>query len=359
MASRTCIMSSTISPGAPDIIFGGPDRPPRALRDVLQAKIEAVPSGGAIDWATYYFRDQALAEALIAASDRGVRVRLCVEGSPRRADVNAAVVARLEAHGLGSGLRVQRPGRLPALHPHLHLKVYAFSHPAPVAYVGSFNPSGDLPENDPAIVAEIGDQDRGHNLLVGFTDPVLQAGLAAHIGRLVRHGASSFDRFRPSQNRALVSRGTAIHFFPRLDPAVIDADVDAAGAGTMIRGALSHLKSGPLAGRLIAAARRGADVSLLVHDTERRVPAATVEQLGAGGIRIARYVHPDGLPLHAKFLLIESAAGRLSAFGSFNFNPRSRYLNHELLVRSTDARIADALATRFESIAAEPASYIC
>lgn len=350
-------MSSTISPGAPDIIFGGPDRPPRALRDALQAKIEAVPPGGAIDWATYYFRDRALAEALIAASDRGVRVRLCLEGSPRLASANAAVVARLEAHGLNGGLRVQRPGLLPGLHPHLHLKIYAFSHPAPVAYVGSFNPSGAVSE-DPAVIAEIGDQDRGHNLLVGFTDPVLQAGLAAQVGRLVRHGGSSFDRFRPSQNRALASGGTAIHFFPRLDPAVIDADLDAAGAGTMIRGAISHLKSGPLADRLIAAARRGAEVRLLVHDTERRVPAATVERLGAGGIRVARYVHPDGLPLHAKFLLIESAAQRLSAFGSFNFNPRSRYLNHELLVRSSDARIADALAMRFESIAAEPASDI-
>ena len=220
---------------------------------------------------------------------------------------------------------------------------------APIAYVGSFNPSGDLPEQRPEVIAEIGDQDRGHNLLVGFTDPVLQAGLAAHVGRLVRAGASSFDRLRPSQNRPLVGGGTAIRFFPRLDPAVIDADLNAAGAGASVRGAISHLKSGPLADRLIAAARRGAKVCLLVHDTERRVPAATVAQLRAGGIRLLRYVHPDGLPLHAKFLLIESAARRLSAFGSFNFNPRSRYLNHELLVRSSDARIFDALAARYAS----------
>ena len=350
-------MSSIISPGAPDIIFGGPDRPPRVLRDALQARIEAVPTGGAIDWATYYFRDRALAEALIAASDRGVRVRLCLEGSPRLAHANAAVVARLKAHGLGGGLRVQRPGRFPAPHPHLHLKIYAFSHPVPVAYVGSFNPSGNEPD-DPDVIAEIGDQDRGHNLLVGFTDPVLRVGLAAHVGRLVRYGASSLDRFRLRQNRALVGGSTAVHFFPRLNPAVIDADLDAAGDGTTIRGAISHLKSGPLADRLIAAARRGAEVRLIVHDTERRVPAATVERLGAGGIRVARYVHPGGLPLHAKFLLIESAAQRLSSFGSFNFNPRSRYLNHELLVRSSDVRIAEALGARFESIAAEAASYI-
>ena len=345
-------MSSTISRAAPELLFGGPDRPPRSLRDALHAKVEAVPPGGAIDWATYYFRDLALAEALIAASDRGVEVRLCVEGSPRRADVNAAVVARLRVHGLGGGLCVSKPGPLPRLHPHLHLKIYAFSHPAPVAYVGSFNPSGDDPE-DPELIAEIGDQDRGHNLLVGFTDPVLQGGLVAHVGRLARAGASSLDRFRPSQNRPLVSSDTAVYFFPRLRPAVIDADLDAAGAGTEIRGAVSHLKRGPLADRLMAAARRGAEVRLLVHDTERRVPAATVEQLAAAGVRIARYRHPEGLPLHAKFLLVESARTRLSAFGSFNFNPRSRWLNHELLVRSTDPRLADALGARFVAISGE------
>lgn len=349
-------MSSTSSPGAPDIAFGGPDRPPRAMRDLLAARIEAVPPGGTIDWATYYFRDQALADALIAASDRGVAVRLAVEGSPRRAGVNAAVVARLAANGLNGGLRIQRPGLIRAAHPHLHLKVYAFSHPAPVAYVGSFNPSGDAPE-DAEVIAEIGDQDRGHNLLIGFTDPALVDGLVAHVRRLVRAGASGLDRFRPSQNRAVVSGPTSIRFFPRLSPAVIDADLDAAGAGARLRGAISHLKSGPLADRLIAAAGRGATVELLVHDTERRVPTATVERLAAGGVQVARYVHPDGLPLHAKFLLIERGDERLSAFGSFNFNPRSRWLNHELLVRSTDPAIADALAARFEAIAAEAAGY--
>ena len=350
-------MSSTSSPGAPEIVFGGPDRPPRALRDLLQARVEAVPPGGRVDWATYYFRDGALADALIAASDRGVEVRLCVEGAPRRADVNAAVVARLQAHGLRGGLRVQTPGRLPRLHPHLHLKIYAFSHPTPVAYVGSFNPSGDDPE-DADIIAEIGDQDRGHNLLIGFGDPALHAGLAAHVGRLARAGASGFDRFRASQNRPLVADGTAIYFFPRLNPAVIDRDIAAAGVGSRIRGAISHLKTGPLADALIAAARRGADVRLLVHDTERRVPAATVARLAAGRVAVARYVHPQGLPLHAKFLLIEGdGAPPLSAFGSFNFNPRSRHLNHELLVRSTDPRIAAALGARFEAIAAEAASY--
>ncbi|MFL6747978.1 MAG: phospholipase D-like domain-containing protein, partial [Sphingomicrobium sp.] len=64
--------------------FGGPDLPPRHLRDLLQQHVDQSPPGSRIDWATYYFRDRALAEALMRASDRGVSVRLVMEAKPRR-----------------------------------------------------------------------------------------------------------------------------------------------------------------------------------------------------------------------------------------------------------------------------------
>ena len=57
--------------------------------------------------------------------------------------------------------------------PHLHEKLYCFSHPRPVALIGSFNPSGDDPEEQPEIIDEIGDQDLGHNVLVAIYDPAL------------------------------------------------------------------------------------------------------------------------------------------------------------------------------------------
>ena len=70
------------------IEFGGPDLPPRRLRDLLQDHVDQSPPGSRIDWATYYFRDRALAEALMRASDRGVQVRLVMEGDPRRKGAN-------------------------------------------------------------------------------------------------------------------------------------------------------------------------------------------------------------------------------------------------------------------------------
>lgn len=340
------------SPPLHNIHFGGPDRAPRALRNLLQARVDAVPAGGWIRWATYYFRDEALAHALVAAHARGVDVRIAVEGRPRRHGANAAVLAILRAGLPASALDVHAPagGPLGKVHPHLHSKIYAFSHPAPHVLVGSFNPSGNDPE-DRDVIAEIGDQDRGHNLLVELTEPALVRGLAAHVDALA--GAGLLSRLRPAQNRVLAAGATRAWFFPRLATGVLDAAL----SGTRFRGSISHLKSGQLADRLKAAARAGAGVELLVHDTERRVPTRTVAELAAAGIAVRRYRHPEGLPLHAKFLLVEREGQTTAWFGSFNFNPRSRWLNHEVLLASREPALVAALQQRFDAIAAEAAGF--
>jgi hypothetical protein len=333
----------------PRLHFGGPDRPQRFLRDLLQARIEAVPSGGEIAWVTYYFRDRALADALIRASDRGVRVRVAIEGEPRNPTVNAAVVAMLRDHGLRGGLVVHRPhdprfGR----RAYLHSKIYLFSHPSPHALVGSFNPSGDEPEDD-AILADIGDQDRGHNLLVELSDARLVRGLRKRVGAIGR----PLPKLSLSHNLGLASGPTRMFFYPRLRTDCIGPEIRALGPGDRVVGAISHLKPDLLTDALAAAAQRGASVSLIVHDTDRRVPEESVEQLSAAGSRIRRYEHPQGLPLHAKFLLVERAGESAAWFGSFNFNKRSRLYNHELLVRSTDPFIVAGLAERYREISAE------
>ena len=90
--------------------FGGPDRPVGHLRDLLAERIAQVPAGGSIDWVTYYFRDRRLAAALVEARERGVDVRVTLDGHPRTPHVNDAVINILKA-GLGDRLRVVR-GRL-------------------------------------------------------------------------------------------------------------------------------------------------------------------------------------------------------------------------------------------------------
>jgi len=333
-----------------EIFFGGPDCPPRLLRDILQQRVDAVPVGGEIHWATYYFRDRALARSLIAASRRGVKVVLHIEGRPRHAPANREVLAMLSNDGLMGGLHIHRPGRLlRKVQPYLHAKIYAFSHPEPAVLVGSFNPSGDVPE-DSEIIAELGDQDRGHNMLVEYKDRTLVRGLVRYVQRV--HGFA--DRFR--LGRTIRSGATMMWFYPRLHTRVINGHLRRLGGGARIRGAISHLKSGSLATCLAAAARRGASVDLIVHDTERRVPEEAIAALAASGVRIKRYAHPDQLPLHAKFLLIEDASGCTAWFGSFNYNSRSQHRNHELLVRSSDPELCAVIDRRFAQIAAEMSS---
>jgi hypothetical protein len=321
--------------------------PPRRLRDLLQKHVEDSPPGSRIDWATYYFRDRALAQALMAASDRGVRVRLVLEGEPRLPSANEAVIKMLRRHGLGGGLRLYDPG--PIKPGHMHAKIYAFSHPD-VAWVGSFNPSGDEPE-DADVVAEIGAQDRGHNLLLGIERPRLTRALRWHVGILGRWWPLHL-KIAPHFNLPVNDGGTRLYFYPRLRPHPAEREIGRIGTADRVRGAISHLKEGRLADELRQAVSRGAAVDLLVHDTERRVPSGLVQELSSAGVSILRVSHPEDLPMHAKFLLIERGGTTSAWLGSHNFNAKSEKKNAELLLKTSDASVVAALSRRFEEIAA-------
>ena len=91
-----------------------------------------------------------------------------------------------------------------------------------------------------------------------------------------------------------------------------------------------------------------------MHDTERRVPTTLVATLAAAGVEIARYRHPAGLPMHAKFLLLTGPRGRSAWLGSYNRNTRSRKRNHEVLLRTADPAEVDGLQARFDAMWGEP-----
>lgn len=335
---------------AAQVFFGGPERPGR-LRDLLEERVDAVPAGGEIVWVTYYFRDERLADALVRAHRRGVRVRLAVDGAPRLKSANDAVIRRLEdsAEGLGPGLRVVRlrPFR------HLHEKLYCFSHPRPVALVGSFNPSGNVPD-DERVIRAIGDQDRGHNCLVELSGPEV-APLMAHARRVHGRRWAPLQRFGRSFDPPIGTKTLRAYLFPRLrNP--LDGLLDGLAAGTRLRVAASHLSDGRIAAALTRLAEAGVDVELLTEATQRRVPEWIEKQILAGGVSFERYRHPDGLPMHNKFLLAEGPAGRWAAFGSLNLTAKSRWLNQEILVVSEDEGLFDAFAQRWDEMKAELAA---
>ncbi|WP_293897809.1 phosphatidylserine/phosphatidylglycerophosphate/cardiolipin synthase family protein [Phenylobacterium sp.] len=338
---------SSAPPAAPppapltaSVHYGGPDQPPRVLRELLLAKIQASPPGSDIDWATYYFSDQGLADALIAAKARGVNVRVVVEAQPRTAAVNAATIGSLR-QGLGEGLSLHRSWLRGS---HLHAKIYAFSAPQPDALIGSYNPSGDVVD-DPRLADEIGDQDRGENLLVDFREPAVARALQAQVRRL--WSGRGYTPFSRRQNRPVQIANVTLYFYPRLRSDVVERTLAHLGPGDSVRAAVSHMDDGGFAQGLGAAARRGAKIQLIVHDTTRRVPEAVVLGLRRAGVAVQRYCVADRLPMHAKFVIVERHQRRAAWFGSLNYNLTSRYLNQEVLARSTDADLVDDLEGRF------------
>lgn len=329
------------------VFFGGPGHPERGLRVLLEQRVEAVPAGGSIDWMTYYFRDEALADALVRARRRGVAVAVCVEGKPRHQGANDAVFGKLR-EGLGDGLRVVRHG-LPG---HLHTKLYCFSHPAPAALVGSFNPSGNDPD-DPAVIADIGDQDRGHNLLVELSNPRLVAACVERV-RAIRSGESPYGRLMAGKHASVRTEDCDLFFFPRLGANPLERELEGLGKGSIVRIAASHVRDRAFLRRLAKLVKRGASVTLLTHHTLRRSPEKALTYLREHGIAACRYQHPDALPMHDKYVLAASPNGNWSAFGSYNFKRRSRWLNQELLVISSDEAVWNALDGHWRETLAEP-----
>jgi phosphatidylserine/phosphatidylglycerophosphate/cardiolipin synthase-like enzyme len=337
--------------------FGGPDRSAGLLRDLLAQRVARVPTGGSIDWVTYYFRDRRLAAALVEAHERGVEVRVTLDGHPRTPHANDAVIEMLEG-GLGGGLRVVRGilDRTPLgkiARPRLHEKLYCFSHPSPVVFVGSFNPSGDSPESEPEVIEIIGDHDRAHNVLVELGDPDLVRGLTDHARSLhtARHGCT--DRFAASANRTLQHGGTSVFFWPRVRGHPIMEILRDLERGSRLRIAASHI-SGPSSLRgFCALAARGVKIEMLVESTRRRVPLGVEQRLAHAGISVRRWVADEWIPMHNKFALVETASQKRTIFGSFNWSEPSYRLNREIGVSTEDPLLFKVFADRWDQLAAE------
>ncbi|MGG7054315.1 phospholipase D-like domain-containing protein [Nitrosomonas sp. ANs5] len=339
-----------------EVHFGGPDQGSGYLRNLLARHIAAVPVGGTIDWTTYYFRDLALAKALIRARRRGVRITLCLAGQPRIADANDEVIRLFSGSGgLGDRLRtVTLPGvlapRKRAWRPQLHEKLYCFSHPAPVAFIGSFNPSGNPFEQRQDIIREIGDQDQGHNMLVGLHDPLLVAPLVDHVRQLHQTSPGLLYRFSKQANQIVRSAETTIHFRPSFQAHPVIRFLNEFGSGAHVRIAASHIRTKRAVEVMAGLAKRGAAVEIIAERTFRRVTPRVEQSLLAAGIRFTRKKSADGLPMHLKFVLIEDRGQVWSIFGSFNWTRPSFWLNHEIIAISTSYQLYRAFLDRWKML---------
>lgn len=339
-----------------DVHFGGPDQPAGVLRDLLAARLAAVPAGGEVNWVTYYFRDRPLAAELARAARRGVMVRLVLEGRPRVSSANAAVIAILSGdNGLGSGLRVIVLPGLPALgglalKPRVHEKIYCFSHPEPTVLFGSFNPSSDEPESEPGVLRLIGDHRIAHNALVESRDPALVESLSGHVRALHRDGSSLFFRFRRKVVRECDFGHTQVYFWPRTGRHPVECLLRRAGRSCRVRIATSHLSHSGAISAITALARRGAQVEVLGEHTARRVSQRAERTLKAAGIPFARLGAASNVPMHLKFVLLEDGGERRTACGSFNWTRPSYWLNHEFAAVTRDPGVFAAFDRRWTEL---------
>lgn len=318
-----------------ECFFGGPTRPGR-LQTLLAKAIDRVPAGGEILWSTYYLANIALIDRLCLAAERGVQVMVALEARPRKPAVNKEAFRRLG--GLSGFSLVPVKSRLFS---HLHEKLYYFSHPNPFFFVGSYNPSMDE-SLDPEAVLEIGDQDQGHNVLVQISSPAAAERVRVHL-----------------QSYAQVTNPPAAS--PEDDPAITFLPDDGVASHLQwlsrdwhkIHIAMSHLRDGAVVKILAQQVRKGCKVNLISHESQRRFPARHEHALRAAGVNVWRYRHPRQFPMHSKYTLLEDGQQRISLYGSLNFTRTSRWLNREVLVRSSGPRTYESLLANWNDIRGE------
>jgi phosphatidylserine/phosphatidylglycerophosphate/cardiolipin synthase-like enzyme len=154
-------------------------------------------------------------------------------------------------------------------------------------------------------------------------------------------------------NRVVQSGKTRVIFFPRSRRKDFEELFEGLGAGSSLRMAVSHLNDKRVCKRLFGLARKGVRIEILAHDTQRRVPSWVEKQMQRNGIAFSRYIHPDGLPMHNKFMLIEKPDRCLATVGSMNLSVRSLYANHELLLISEEPLLYQAICQRWDEMLLE------
>ena len=331
-----------------DVFWGGGSRPAGILRDLLEEHIEMVPNGGSIYWATYYFRDRRLAKALINARRRGVNVKVALDGRPRTRWANREIISMFEgSEGINGGLRIVMPiGRLFRL----HTKLYYFSHPYPHAFIGSFNPSGDDPEEHPEILQEIGDQYRGFNFLVNIRVPELVKKLAEHADQIHKTGTRLWLPLTMHQNMTILCHDTKLFFLPRIMPLPVRSLLKRLASDSECLIAASHIKGSYAVNMLLGLARKGCNVKVLSETTTRRVPSDVENRFKQAGIQLLRIGLKREMPMHDKFMLIRQGSRKWVIFGSFNWTSKSLLRNQEIGVISSSHKLYAIFKQRWEEL---------
>ncbi|MFC7584947.1 phosphatidylserine/phosphatidylglycerophosphate/cardiolipin synthase family protein [Nonomuraea antimicrobica] len=352
--ASTCADAPT-RPATTGAVFSEPvGGDPTAIVRTLCGLVRQTPAGASIQIAHFVMSGTAgteFAAELVAAHERGVRVRVVLDGDQR----GAAVAGQLAA-GLGTDLAARSwlhvctgpmSGGTAACigNKGQHNKFYLFSragHASNVVVQSSAN------------LTDLNSTTYWNNALVLTGDKRLYRAYDGYFADLAAE-RKNLDYYREVQ-----ARGVRAHFFPKAagDPIVDYLDKVSCEGGTKIRVGMSEWDTYriAIAERLRDLAGAGCGVQIvygIIDDEVKAVlaaqPSLELRELGSGSALPGR--------IHSKYLLVEGSYdgdknARWVFTGSHNYNETSLRRNDETLLKLNDKRVYDQYVANFERMRA-------
>ncbi|MEV7421503.1 phospholipase D-like domain-containing protein [Streptomyces sp. NPDC091212] len=349
-----------------------------AIRNQLVSLIQRSPSGSRIDGSIYLFTDTTVSAALVAAKERGVKVKMIIDGDS--VDTGGSQYDTLKA-GLGTTLSADS---------------WVLACPVPRGCLGNrklnADHTGAINHNKFFLFSQVGDTDgvvfqTSANLTTtqrtkyfnnAVTIPDAGSGLyttyRAYWEDLKKHGSSGsgLDHYYKTQQ----SGKYKTYFFPRKeDSGTYDKDpstdtivsllknVSCAGGVTRIRVGMYAFTRVQVADKLVSLKQAGCRVDLLHNDESGNLGTAVGNAVKGNLTTVSRCKgttqNADGttraIGVHSKYLLIEGtyldATGRKLVFtGSHNYTFPNLRSYDETLLKIDNAAVYDTFKANFESM---------
>lgn len=364
-----------------------------AIRNQLISLVNRTPAGAEINGSVYLITDGGVSTALVAAKQRGVKVRLIVDGD---------AVPDADANGKATGSEYSMLAAATGLGTDLTADSWVLACPVGRGCIGNrslggSSDTGAINHNKFFLFSKVGSTDNvvfqtSANLTTSqrrnlFNNSVtipdagsgLYAGYRAYWQDLQTNGSTGTGQATYYKTQDAGPYKT--YFFPRQEKAGTTYDndagtdtvvsllnnVDCAGGATQIRIGMYAFTRVQVADKLVALKNAGCRVELL-HNGEDGNLGTAVQASIAGHLTYAARcagTAVDGtgtsrtIGIHSKYMLIEGTylggANRKLVFtGSHNYTFPNLRANDETLLKIDNPAVYDAFKTNFDTIKASP-----
>jgi phosphatidylserine/phosphatidylglycerophosphate/cardiolipin synthase-like enzyme len=308
------------------VYFTKPQYPERAenrvggMDETLAADIDAAQRR--VEVAAFDFDLQKITDALIRAQQRGVRVRISIDGENLETPVVAKLTGDLESAGI--------PVFFDEREAFMHNKFIVIDDT--VVWTGSMN-------------LTINDVFRNNNTMLRIADPQLAANYTAKADDIFKGAGGTTGSSVLVHPRLTIGGSTVANAFSPDEPITEMILEHVQAAQQSIEVMAFAFTSDPVADSLIAAKDRGLAVRVVMESRNAKGTGADLKKLQSAGVDI----HSDGncYIMHHKTIIIDD---HLVITGSFNFTRAAQEQNDENVLIIDDVSLAARYAEEFERI---------